>query len=79
MTSRSGTFDLSTSTRPTSLQMVGYVPQPGIDNRVDVQWYYSHMGREQAEMLLDTQPVGTYLLRDCQSKSGCFTLTYKYG
>ena len=52
-------------------------PQPVTDRRINVQWYYGPMSRDQAEQVLDKQPVGTFLLRDCQSKAGCFTLTYK--
>uniref|UniRef100_A0A7M6DPP7 PH domain-containing protein n=1 Tax=Clytia hemisphaerica TaxID=252671 RepID=A0A7M6DPP7_9CNID len=40
-------------------------------------FYYGPMSRSEAENELKSQQIGSYLLRDCQSKRGCFTLTFK--
>ncbi|XP_065672550.1 uncharacterized protein LOC100199803 isoform X3 [Hydra vulgaris] len=42
-----------------------------------IAWYYSGMKRVQAEELLSTEAVGSFLLRDSESHSGNFTLTYR--
>ena len=47
------------------------------NNLGNCPWYYGPMSRQEAEVELAYQNVGSYLLRDCQSKRGCYTLTFK--
>ena len=43
-----------------------------------VLYYFSGVSREKAQRMLESHPVGTYLLRDCESVDGNFTLSFKY-
>ena len=42
-----------------------------------VKYYHRGMNREDAENLLKTRPIGTYLLRDCSKDERYFSLSYR--
>jgi len=42
-----------------------------------VGWFYSDIGRKEADSLLANEQPGTYLLRPTQSYKGCFCLCYR--
>ena len=55
-----------------------FVPQPKVPNSLSsVMYYFTGVPREKAQRMLEHHPVGTYLLRDCESLCGNYTLTFK--
>ncbi|XP_066933739.1 uncharacterized protein [Clytia hemisphaerica] len=47
----------------------------GLQNRV--KYYHRGMKRQEAEQLLETRPIGTYLIRDCSRDEKFFVLSYR--
>ena len=48
-----------------------------LDSVDSIQWYYKEMDEEQGKDILNDKQCGTYLIRDCQSSKGNFTLMWK--